>query len=123
MDLRLCPAAMPHLDTKVKPAAQATVRNGLFAGGSRAIKWTRLSCRSFAANAVRLQLHALAYNLGNFMRTLATNPARPISGDYPARTRHPEIRTTAQLIVGIPRPPVIPRGWGIRGGISLSRIS
>jgi hypothetical protein len=27
--------------------------------------------RSFAANAVRLQLHALAYNLGNFMRTLA----------------------------------------------------
>ena len=34
-------------------------------------KWTRLSCRSFAANAVRLQLHALAYNLGNFMRTLA----------------------------------------------------
>jgi len=36
-----------------------------------AIKWTRLSCRTFAANAVRLQLHALAYNLGNFMRTLA----------------------------------------------------
>ena len=34
--------------------------------------WTRLSCRSFAANAVRLQLHALAYNLGNFLRTLAT---------------------------------------------------
>ena len=30
-----------------------------------------LSCRSFAANAVRPQLHALAYNLGNFMRTLA----------------------------------------------------
>ena len=27
---------------------------------------------SFAANAVRLQLHALAYNLGNFLRTLAT---------------------------------------------------
>ena len=35
------------------------------------IKWTRLSCCSFAANAVRLQLHVLAYNLGNFMRTLA----------------------------------------------------
>jgi Transposase DDE domain group 1 len=28
--------------------------------GKGAIKWTRLSCRSFAANAVRLQLHALA---------------------------------------------------------------
>ena len=40
--------------------------------GKGAIKWTRLSCRTFAANAVRFQLHALAYNLGNFLRTLAT---------------------------------------------------
>jgi hypothetical protein len=40
--------------------------------GKGAIKWTRLSCRTFAANAVRLQLHALAYNLSNFLRTLAT---------------------------------------------------
>jgi hypothetical protein len=39
--------------------------------GKNAIKWTRLSCRTFVANAVRLQLHALAYNLANFMRTLA----------------------------------------------------
>src|SRR4051795_3126887 len=39
--------------------------------GKNASRWTRLSCRTFAANAVRLQLHALAYNLGNFMRTLA----------------------------------------------------
>jgi Transposase DDE domain group 1 len=46
--------------------------------GKGAIKWTRLSCRSFAANAVRLQLHALAYNLGNFLRTLAT--PEPIKG-------------------------------------------
>jgi hypothetical protein len=36
-----------------------------------ALKGTRLSCRSFDANAVRLQLHALAYNLGNFLRSLA----------------------------------------------------
>ncbi len=41
--------------------------------GKGAIKWARLSCRTFAANAVRLQLHALAYKLGNFMRT----PAMP----------------------------------------------
>jgi hypothetical protein len=40
--------------------------------GKGAIRWRRLSCRSFAANAVRLQLHALAYNLGNFLRTLGT---------------------------------------------------
>jgi hypothetical protein len=39
--------------------------------GKHAIKWTRLSCRRFRHNAVRLQLHALAYNLGNFLRTLA----------------------------------------------------
>ena len=39
--------------------------------GKYAIKWTRLSCSKFRNNAVRLQLHALAYNLGNFMRTLA----------------------------------------------------
>ncbi len=31
----------------------------------------RLSCRKFRNNEVRLQLHALAYNLANFMRTLA----------------------------------------------------
>ena len=48
--------------------------------GKGAIKWTRLSCRTFAANAVRLQLHVLAYNLGNFMRTLALpKPAEPWS--------------------------------------------
>jgi hypothetical protein len=40
--------------------------------GKGAIKWTRLSCRTFAANAVGLQLHALACNLGNFLRMLAT---------------------------------------------------
>ena len=39
--------------------------------GKNAVKWTRLSCRTMKANAVRLQLHALAYNLANFLRTLA----------------------------------------------------
>ena len=39
--------------------------------GKNAIVRTRLSCRKFQNNAVRLQLHALAYNLGNCMRTLA----------------------------------------------------
>jgi hypothetical protein len=36
-----------------------------------AVTSTRLSCHRFAANAVRLQRHALAYNLANFLRTLA----------------------------------------------------
>jgi hypothetical protein len=39
--------------------------------GKNAVTWTRLSCHRFAANAVRLQLHMLAYNLANFLRTLA----------------------------------------------------
>jgi hypothetical protein len=39
--------------------------------GKNAVRWTRLSCQKFRNNEVRLQLHALAYNLGNFMRTLA----------------------------------------------------
>jgi hypothetical protein len=39
--------------------------------GKNALRWTRLSCHTFRHNAVRLQLLALAYNLANFMRTLA----------------------------------------------------
>ena len=39
--------------------------------GKNAVKWTRLSCHDFADNQVRLQLFALAYNLGNFLRRLA----------------------------------------------------
>jgi hypothetical protein len=41
-------------------------------GTVEAIKWTRLTCHSFAVNAVRLQFHApLVDNPANFMRTLA----------------------------------------------------
>ena len=35
--------------------------------GKYAINWTRLSCKRFRDNEVRLQLYALAYNLGNFL--------------------------------------------------------
>jgi len=62
--------------------------------GKNAVTWARLSCHSFKANAVRLQLHALAYNLANFLRTLAlpeevkqwsmTNAARQVGEDLPA---------------------------------------
>jgi hypothetical protein len=37
--------------------------------GKNAIHWTKLSCHDFKDNQVRLQLFALAYNLGNFLRT------------------------------------------------------
>ena len=39
--------------------------------GKNAVKWTKLSCRSFKDNQTRLQLFALAYNLANFLRRLA----------------------------------------------------
>ena len=38
--------------------------------GKYALKWTRLSCHDFLDNQVRLQLFALAHNLGNFLRRL-----------------------------------------------------
>jgi hypothetical protein len=39
--------------------------------GKYALNWTRLSCHDFLDNQIRLQLFALAYNLGNFLRRLA----------------------------------------------------
>ena len=36
--------------------------------GKHAFRWTRLSCRKFRDNEVRLQLHGLAYNLATFLR-------------------------------------------------------
>jgi hypothetical protein len=65
--------------------------------GKGAIKWTRLSCRSFAANAVRLQLHALAYNLGNFLRTLAT--PEPIKDWSMTSLREKLIKIGAKVVV------------------------
>ena len=38
--------------------------------GKNAVKWTRLSRHDFVDNQVRLQLFALAYNLGNVWRRL-----------------------------------------------------
>lgn len=38
--------------------------------GKHAFHWTRLSCEKFRDNEVRLQLHALAYNLATFLRCI-----------------------------------------------------
>ncbi len=59
--------------------------------GKIAIKWTRLSCRKFRNNEVRLQLHALAYNLSNFMRTLA----------LPKEVEHRSLTTLREKLVKI----------------------
>jgi hypothetical protein len=39
--------------------------------GKNALNWTRLSCHNFVDNQVRLQLFALAHNLGNSLRRRA----------------------------------------------------
>ena len=39
--------------------------------GKYALNWTRLSCKRFVSNQVRLLIFVLAYNLGNFLRRLA----------------------------------------------------
>jgi len=39
--------------------------------GKYALNWTRLSCQKFVENEARLKLFIMAYNLGNFLRTLA----------------------------------------------------
>ena len=38
--------------------------------GKYAFRWTRLSCKRFDDDDVRLQLHALAYNLATFLRCI-----------------------------------------------------
>lgn len=38
--------------------------------GKYAFHWTRLSCRKFRGNELRLQLHPLAYNLASFLRCI-----------------------------------------------------
>ena len=59
--------------------------------GKNAIRWTRLSCHAFRHNAVRLQLHALAYNLANFLRTLA----------LPQEVEHGSLTTLREKLVKI----------------------
>ena len=51
--------------------------------GKYALKWTRLSCHDFDDNQVRMQLFAMAYNIGNFLRRLAL--PKPIK-DWSLRT-------------------------------------
>ena len=55
------------------------------------MNWTRLSCYDFVDNHVRLQLFGLAYNLGNFLRTLA----------LPRRVTHWTLTTLRNKLVKI----------------------
>ncbi len=55
------------------------------------MKWTRLSCHDFVDNQVRLQLFALPYNLGNFLRRLA----------LPQSVKHWSLTTLREKLVKI----------------------
>ncbi len=59
--------------------------------GKNAVKWTKLSCRKFKDNQTRLQLFALAYNLGNFLRRLA----------LPKAVRHWSLKTLREKLIKI----------------------
>jgi len=59
--------------------------------GKYAVNWTRLSCHDFVDNQVRLQLFALAYNLGNFLRRLA----------LPRKVSHWSLTTLREKLVKI----------------------
>jgi hypothetical protein len=59
--------------------------------GKQALNWTRLSCRRFRANQVRLQLFALAYNLANFLRQLA----------LPREVKHWSLTTLREKLIKI----------------------
>jgi len=59
--------------------------------GKNAVKWTKLSCRTFKDNQARLQLFALAYNLANFLRRLA----------LPKPVRHWSLTTLREKLIKI----------------------
>jgi len=59
--------------------------------GKIALTWTRLSCHDFRDNEVRLQLFALAYNLGNFLRRLA----------LPHKVKHWSLTTLREKLIKI----------------------
>ena len=59
--------------------------------GKNAVRWTKLSCHDFVDNQVRLQLFALAYNLGNFLRRLA----------LPRAVKHWSLTTLREKLVKI----------------------
>jgi len=59
--------------------------------GKNAVKWTKLSCRTFKDNQTRLQLFSLAYNLANFLRRLA----------LPHEVKHWSLTTLREKLVKI----------------------
>lgn len=59
--------------------------------GKYALNWTRLSCKRFVSNQVRLWLFVLAYNLGNFLRRLV----------LPGKIKHWSLRSLLVKLIKI----------------------
>jgi len=59
--------------------------------GKYALNWTRLSCKRFVSNRVRLWLFVLAYNLGNFLRRLV----------LPKKIKHWSLRSLLAKLIKI----------------------
>jgi hypothetical protein len=59
--------------------------------GKYALNWTRLSCKHFLSNQVRLGLFVLTYNLGNFLRRLV----------LPGKVKHWSLRTLLVKLIKI----------------------
>ncbi|MDI6788808.1 MAG: IS1380 family transposase [Planctomycetota bacterium] len=59
--------------------------------GKYALNWTKLSCQRFVENEARLKLFIMAYNLGNFLRTLA----------LPERIKHWSLRSIQLKLIKI----------------------
>jgi hypothetical protein len=59
--------------------------------GKYALNWTRLSCKHFLSNQVRLGLFVLVYNLGNFLRRLV----------LPGKIKHWSLRTLLVKLIKI----------------------
>jgi len=98
-----------------RPAERAVAfynKRGTSSNGSRKAKarsngcdWMRLSCGTSAANALRLQLHALAYNLDNFLRMVGRyvafqngrgrHPTANVPGDFAAHRGTAAAATTS----------------------------
>jgi Transposase DDE domain group 1 len=90
--------------------------------GKGAIKWTRLSCRTFAANVVRLQLYALAYkDVGN----VGSHP--PLACGLPTSSENSyHIHVSSGFIWGIPAStskPTTARVWRRQEAVGLFRWS
>lgn len=66
-----------------------SVANKWIKEGRNSINWTKLSCRIIKDTMTLLQLFALAYNLGNFLRRLAS----------PKSVRHWSLMTVREKLI------------------------